>query len=259
MADHVTIGLTRPEGPDGAPLLVLGHSLGTGPLIWEKVVPLLSQDYRVSLLTLPGHGEVPVPDAPFTLDELGDAVAAGVKEIASGPAYYAGVSIGGAVALTLAIRHADQFRAVACISALASMGGEQHWAERAAKVRKESTSSLVADSAERWFAPGSIENQPDLSGRILRVLQNTPDEGYARCAEALGTYDVSSELSQIAAPVLLVAGQHDPVAPPEAMEALSEEIPGSQITTIDDAGHQPPAEQPGAMYQTLTRFFEEVS
>src|SRR5699024_6065451 len=151
------------------PLVVLGHSLGTGPLIWEKVVPLLTQHYRVSLLTLPGHGEVPVPDSLFTLDELADAVAAGVKEVGSGPAYYAGVSIGGAIALTLAIRHANQFNAVASIAALATMGGEQHWKDRAAKVRKESTSSLVSDSAQRWFAPGSIENQPDLSGRILRV------------------------------------------------------------------------------------------
>lgn len=259
MTDRVTIGLTQPQGPDDAPLIVLGHSLGTGPLIWEKVVPQLTQQYRVSLLTLPGHGEVPVPEEPFTLSQLGEAVAAGVSEIAAGPAYYAGVSIGGAVALTLAISHADQFKAVACIASLANLGGEQQWMQRAEQVRRESTSSLVEGSAERWFAPGSIERQPDLSGRMLRVLQNVPDEGYARCAEALGTYDVSSQLSAINVPVLLVAGDQDPVAPLDAVEALGEEIPGSQFVTIQDAGHHPPAEQPDQMYQALARFFGEVS
>lgn len=259
MTDHVTIGLTSPEGPGGAPVVVLAHSLGTGPLIWEQVVPLLAETYQVSLMTMPGHGTVPVPEAPFTMDDLADSVAEAVRGLGAGPVYFAGVSIGGALAFTLAIRHPELLRAVVPIAALAVMGDAAHWGNRAAQVREQSTSVLVADSAARWFAPGSIEKEPVLTGRILHVLQDTPDEGYARCAEALGTYDVTAQVGNIDVPVLAVAGEHDPVAPLEQVEQVARQIPGARSATIVGAGHQPPAEQSTRVFQTLDQFFKEIS
>ena len=75
------IALTVPVGGPSRPLVVLGHSLGTGPLIWERVVPVLAEHYRVTLLSLPGHDAAPVPTEPFTIEELADAVAAAVKVV----------------------------------------------------------------------------------------------------------------------------------------------------------------------------------
>src|SRR5690606_34085743 len=106
------VTLTEPRGAAGAPVLVLGHSLGAGPLIWENTLPLLESRYRVSLMTLPGHVSVPVPPEPFTMAELAEAVAATTREVSGGgPALYAGVSIGGAIALELGLHHADVFSA----------------------------------------------------------------------------------------------------------------------------------------------------
>src|SRR5699024_1103149 len=89
MTDHVTIGLTPPQGPDGAPLVVLAHSLGTGPLIWEQVVPMLA-GHRVSLMTMPGHGSAPVPQDPFSMDDLADSAAAAIRDLDDGPVSFAG-------------------------------------------------------------------------------------------------------------------------------------------------------------------------
>lgn len=255
----VTIGLTTPQGPEGAPLVVLAHSLGTGPLIWEQVVPMLTQSYRVSLLTMPGHGTVPVPPAAFTMDDLADSVARAIRDLGEGPAFFSGVSIGGALAFTLAIRHPELFRGVVPIASLALMGDAEHWGNRAAQVREQSTSVLVADSAARWFAPGSIEKEPNLTGRILHVLQDTPDEGYARCAEALGTYDVAARVPDISVPLLVVGGEYDPVAPAAQIDELVARIPGARSTIIDGAGHQPPAEQATQVFEVLDAFFKEVS
>lgn len=255
----VTIGLTPPEGPQGAPLVVLGHSLGTGPLIWEQVGPMLQEEYRVSLLTLPGHGNVPVPTEAFTMDELTDSIADGIKQIDSGKVLYAGVSIGGALALNLALRHPDLFSGVVPMASMAAMGDAEHWNSRAAFVREQSTSALVADSSARWFAPSSIERQPVLSGRILHALADTPNEGYARCAEALGTYDVESQVGAISIPTLLIAGREDPVAPPEKVEELARRIPGAGFEVIEESGHQPPAEQAQQVYEVLVKFFRKVA
>ncbi|MFT4135989.1 alpha/beta fold hydrolase [Microbacterium sp.] len=251
------IALTAPAGPAGAPVVVLAHSLGTGPLIWERVVPVLAVRYRVSLLTLPGHGEAPVPGAPFTMAELADAVARAAP-VASG-LRYAGVSIGGALGLELALRHPELVAAVASVASAASLGTPDLWRERARFVRERSTSALVTESAARWFAPASIGRDPAMVGRVLHALQDTSDEGYARCAEALATYDVRARLGELRTPVLAMGGCLDEVAPEERQDELVAGVPGARKLMIEAAAHQPPAEQPAAVAAALRAFFEEVA
>lgn len=251
--------LTEPVGPAGAPLLVLGHSLGTGTLLWEGVVPALSAEYRVSLLTLPGHEEAPVPTEPFTLPELAEVVAEAAAELGGGSFLYAGVSIGGALALELALRHADRVRAVASIAAAAELGSAEHWRARAQLVREQSPAILIAPSSKNWFAPDSIANSPVITGRILKTLQNTPAEGYARCAEALAEYDLRSRLSEISVPVLAAWGEFDTIAPEERQDEIVAGVQNGRKVRIDGAAHQPPAEQPSATAQTLLEFFASVA
>lgn len=251
------IALTEPVGPAGRPLLVLGHSLGTGPLIWENAVPLLAHDFRVTLLTLPGHGIAPVPGAPFTMAELGDAVAEGVRALlASGErALYAGVSIGGVLGLQLALDHGDLFAAVASLASGAELGSREHWEARAATVREQSTSTLIAASSRVWFAPESIEREPVLTGRILHALQDTSDEGYARCAEALAGYDLRARLGEIAVPVLAAWGEYDTVAPEEKQDEIVAGAQRARKACIAGVAHQPPAERAEATADALLEFF----
>ena len=255
---HPDIALSPPSGPPGAPLLVLGHSIGTGPLIWEDALPALAARFRVSLLTLPGHAGVPVPPEPFSLRELADAVADGVRGLGEGPARYAGVSIGGALALVLALEHPKLFPAVAALAAGAELGGEAHWLERAALVREQSTSVLLIPSASIWFAPDSIANRPELTGRILHALQDTPAEGYARCAEALSSYDLRADLGRIRVPVLAAWGEHDTVGTEARQAEIVAGVRNGRAVRIDGAAHQPPAEQPERTAAALLRFFAEL-
>lgn len=253
------IALSVPVGPAGRPLVVLGHSLGTGPLIWEKVVPALAAEYRVTLLSLPGHDAAPVPEQPFTIEELADSVAAAVRDIAEGPALYAGVSIGGALGLALALRHPDVFAAAAIIASAASLGSAEHWSARAALVREQSTSALVISSAQVWFAPDSIANEPEITGRILRILQGVSDEGYARCAEALGNYDLRGSLGEISIPILAMGGEFDGVAPEDRQDEIVAGVARGRKVMIAGAAHQPPAEQAAAVSAALLEFFGEVA
>ncbi len=254
-----SITLTETQGPAGRPLLVLGHSLGTGPLIWENVVPLLVNDYRVSLLTLPGHGVAPVPTEPFTMGELATAVADAARGAANGSqALYAGVSIGGALALELALHHSDVFSAVASLASGAELGGAEYWQVRAATVRQQSTSVLIGPSSKVWFAPESLTREPVLTGRILHALQDTSDEGYARCAEALAGYDLRASLGQISVPVLAAWGEHDTVGTEARQDEIVVGVQRGRKVRIDGVAHQPPAERADATAQALLEFFGEA-
>ncbi|KZE33045.1 alpha/beta fold hydrolase [Microbacterium sp. T32] len=250
------IALTAPVGPADAPLVVLGPSLGTSTILWEDVVPLLADDYRVAAWDLPGHGAGPVATGAFTVADLADAVAAAVPDETF---LYAGVSLGGATGLELALRHGPRLRAAAIVASGALLGEPQGWIDRAAQARTQSTSSLIIGSAQRWFAPDSMARRPELSGRLLHVLQDADDESYARCCEALAAYDVRSSLGEIKVPVLAAWGQFDAVAPEEKAVEIASGVADGRAVRIDDAGHLPPAEQPEAVASVLRSFFATVS
>ncbi|MDX2376390.1 alpha/beta hydrolase [Microbacterium sp. LRZ72] len=254
------IRLTAPEGPAQAPLVVLGPSLGTSTILWEDVVPLLRGRYRVTAWDLPGHGVSPAATAGFTVGEIADAVAAAVRDHAgAGPVLYAGVSLGGAVGLELLLRHPDLVGAAAIVCSGAKLGQEQAWHERAQTVRSRGTGALVIPSAERWFAPGSLERRPEIGGRLLHALRDADDESYALCCEALAAFDVRDGLGEIAVPVLAMWGEHDAVTPETSAAEIAAGVQNGRAGRIADAAHLAPAEQPEASVAELLDFFDAAT
>ena len=245
------IAVTDPVGPAGAPLLVLGPSLGTSTLLWDRVVPALAEHSRVVAWDLPGHGAAPPSPESFAIGELADAVVAAID----GRFLYAGVSLGGAVGLELLLRHGELVGAAVILCSGAVIGTAAGWHDRAAQVRRQSTSSLIVGSAQRWFAPGSIERDPDLTGRLLHVLQDTDDESYARCCDALAAFDVRDRLGEIATPVLAVWGDHDAVTPEASAREIAAGVQRGQAIGITDASHLAPADSPAATAALLLDFF----
>ena len=253
-----TIALTAPVGPDDAPLLVLGPSLGTSTILWENALPVLASRYRVVAWDLPGHGSSPSATESFTVADLADAVAGAIRALGAERVLYAGVSLGGATGLELGLRHPELVSALAIVASGAQLGEPAGWNERAATVRSQSTSVLIIPSAQRWFAPGSIEREPDLSGRLLHALRDADAESYALCCEALAAYDIRGRLGEIGAPVVALWGEHDAVAP----EAKALEIAGGVVRgraeIIAGVAHLPPADAPAATATALLAFFESV-
>ena len=250
------IALTEPEGPAGAPLLVLGPSLGTSTLLWDAAAATLRETHRVAAWDLPGHGHSPAARSGFTVGEIALGVLDAVSGLGERSFRYAGVSLGGAVGLELMLAAHDRVAAAAIVCSGAKIGTTDGWLERAVTVRTQGTESLVAASASRWFAPGSIEKHPDITGRLLHALRDADDESYAHCAEALATYDVRGKLGNIAAPVLALWGEHDEVTPEALAQEIADGVAHGSIERVAEAAHLAPAEQPAAVASTLTRFFE---
>lgn len=253
----LALAFSAPVGPEDAPLLVLGPSLGTSTIVWETVLPALAADHRVIAWDLPGHGASAPAAEPFTVGDLADAVAEHAGELGAERIRYAGVSLGGAVGLELMLRHPAlvERAVIACSGAV--IADPQSWHDRAAQVRAQSTSSLLIGSAQRWFAPGSIAAHPDLSGRLLHVLQNADDASYAWCCEALAGYDVRECLGEIAAPVLAVWGAHDQVTPEASAREIADGVRDGRAAGIPDASHLAPVDDPAALAALLTGFLGE--
>ena len=99
--------------------IVLVHAVRSSRTMWKgQVRRLRDRGYEVITPDLPGHGASPAASESFTVEELADAVADAVGE----PFLYAGVSLGGAVGLCLALRHPAQVRRAAILASGAKLG-----------------------------------------------------------------------------------------------------------------------------------------
>lgn len=234
---------TTLAGDTSRPLLVVGPSLGTAvETLWGEVAQRLSASFRVVGWDLPGHGRSPATDQAFSVSDLAECVRRHVAGL-NAPADYAGISLGGAVALQLAL-DPGPFTRVASIASADRIGEPGAWHERAESVRRNGTPTLVAGSEQRWFTEGFVNTYPEVTGRLLGELTEVDDESYARCCEALADHDLRGRLGSAQIPVLVVASQHDQVVTPAQARTLADPIPHHEVQVVADVAHLPAAEAP---------------
>jgi 3-oxoadipate enol-lactonase len=225
-------------GPEDAPVLLLGSSLGTTHAMWAPQLETLAQRFRVVAFDHRGHGGSEAPDGPYTIEDLGGDVVELLNELLVERASYAGISIGGAVGLWLAENAPDRFHRFALLCPPAyPAAGAQMWTDRAAQVRAEGTKAITEPTLSRWFLPEYADAHAAEVDVLRQQLLATSDEGYASCCEALGAMDLRPALADITAPVLLVTTDSDQSVPPETVVELSAQIPGAHLEFIEGAAH----------------------
>jgi 3-oxoadipate enol-lactonase len=240
----------------------VGPSLGTSTILWTAAAALLGDDYDVIGWDLPGHGISPTVTEGFDVGELADAVVDLVDSVSPGANFhYAGVSLGGATGLQLGIKHGDRLRSLSIQCSGPKLGTPEGWLERAETVRKLGTPVMIQGSAERWFGPGFMDQQPDFSSRLLHALRDADRFGYAFCCEALAAFDVREQLGSITVPTQLIAGVEDSVAPPSTAESVAVGLRAgggfAVVETLDGVAHLAPAEAPGIVADLMRTFMKE--
>ncbi|MFF8403817.1 3-oxoadipate enol-lactonase [Streptomyces sp. NPDC015684] len=237
----------RADGAPSAPPLLLGPSLGTSLALWDGVAPELSAGHRVVRWDLPGHGGsaanligpgATVGDLAALVLDLADTL--GIDRFA-----YAGVSLGGAVGLHLAVHRPERLTSLAVLCSSAHFGGEAPWRERAELVRREGLGWLVESADARWFTAGYSDP------RLVRDHREADPEAYAACCDALAAFDLRDRLADIAVPTLAVAGREDPATPPAHLREIADAVPGATLVELPRASHLAPAQCPRAVLTAL--------
>lgn len=249
--------LLSPQRPLGdKPLVVVGPSLGTSSVLWTQAGALLGTDFDVVAWDLPGHGVSPAATETFDVAELADAVVDLVDSIAPGERFhYAGVSLGGATGLQLGIKHGERLKSLSVQCSGAKIGTPEGWLERAETVRTQGTAVMIQGSAQRWFAAGFMDREPELSSRLLHSLRDADRFSYAFCCEALAGFDVRAELGSIRVPTQAVAGSEDAVVPPSFAKEIADGITAgggtANAVTLEGVAHLAPAEAPAHVAELL--------
>jgi 3-oxoadipate enol-lactonase len=186
--------------------------------------------------------------AMLAADVLAGADAAGFARFS-----VAGVSLGGIIAMELAVAAPERIEKLIPICTSATMDSAS-WNDRIAKVRGEGMAA-IADLAMGRFLSDTAE--PAIYEAVRRQLLGMDAQGYAGCGAAIRDMYLAERISGIAAPTLVVTGTRDTSTPFEGHgEYLLARIPGAAHLSIE-AAHLAPLEAPAELASGMIAFLQD--
>ncbi|MGY4743084.1 bifunctional 3-oxoadipate enol-lactonase/4-carboxymuconolactone decarboxylase PcaDC [Streptomyces sp. ATMOS53] len=244
----------RFDGPEQAPVLVLGCSLGATWHMWDRQVPELAQQWRVFRFDLPGHGGAPAYPAG-SVSDLADRLLATLDALGVQRFGYAGCAFGGAVGVELALRHPERVASLALIAASPRFGTADEFRQRGVIVRTNGLDPIARTSPDRWFTSGFAAAQPAITEWAVQMVRTTDPGCYIAACEALAAFDVRAEIGRVGVPTLVLVGSDDQVTGPAEARTLVAGIPDARLAVVPGASHLVPVEQPAAVTDLLVRHF----
>ncbi|MGW6644770.1 bifunctional 3-oxoadipate enol-lactonase/4-carboxymuconolactone decarboxylase PcaDC [Streptomyces iakyrus] len=244
----------RFDGPEEAPVLILGPSLGTTWHMWDRQIPELTKQWRVFRFDLPGHGGAPAHPAG-SVSDLTTRLLATLEGLGVQRFGYAGCALGGAVGIELALRHPERLASLALIAASPRFGTADEFRQRGVIVRTNGLDPIARSAPERWFTGGFAAAQPAITEWAVQMVRTTDPGCYIASCEALASFDVRPELGRVGVPTLVLVGSDDQVTGPAEARTLVAGIPDARLAVVPGASHLVPVEQPGAVTDLLVRHF----
>lgn len=249
-------------GPETGDVVAFSHSLAADLGLWAEQVPaLLAADYRVLRVDLRGHGGSRGAPGPYTIDDLADDMIAVADAVGIARFHFVGLSIGGAIGQSLALRHPQRVQSLLLSDTQTESFADAaaHWGGRIAKLRESGSVEVIADDTMgRWLTRDYRGRHPLRWAQVRATVAGCTVEGYAGCAEALADFGYTSRLGGVTIPVLVTCGSEDPRATPEESRRIAALFADGRYEEFSGARHVPNVEQAEAFNRVLLDWLAHV-
>jgi 3-oxoadipate enol-lactonase len=170
--------------------------------------------------------------------------------------HYCGLSMGGMIGQTFALRYPGVFRTLMLADTTSGFPAQAGplWQERIRIAEEKGMQPLVQPTLERWFTEAFRKSNPAPVDGIARLIASTPVAGYVGCCHAIPKINVTARLREIKAPILVICGDMDPGTPPAMSETIRDNAPGSKLVMIPQAAHLSNLEQPALFTKAMQEF-----
>ncbi len=242
-------------GPADAPAVLLAHSIGTTRELWEGQVRELAAAFRVIRYDARGHGESSAPAGDYTLEQMGHDALAVLDAVGAERAHVVGLSLGGLTAMWLGVHAPARVTRLVLANTAARVGTSERWTDRIAQVRAGGMAAIAEASMPRWFSEAFRTRHENTVAAYRTCLAGCSSIGYIGCCAALRDADLRDDIAGIAAPTLIVAGEHDQTTTLADADIMRTRIPGATMVTLPVA-HLSNVEQPAAFNRTVRQFLE---
>lgn len=252
------------HGSKKGPALVLSPLLYTDTSVYEPLVNILADDYRVITYDHRGSGRSDKEVSPSLERSVWD-VAALIEKLNLGPCHFIGNCLGASVGLQLAISRSDLLKSCILMGTVAEADSEETIRDMESflnKAKSEGMRAVIEPYAEIIFGPTFRASRDPV--QVMRrekwlhhISQIKPEE----IDEALQIFhrkDVTKDLIRIQCDVLVLAGTEDSPTNLEAYSRLVKGIPGAEYKVIHHAGYSLAIEQPEEVAEIIETFIGKV-
>lgn len=246
-------------GADDAPPLLLIMGMGFSSRAWGSLPQRFAESFRVVVFDNRGSGRSTAPFRPFRVRDMADDAAAVLDAAGVGSAHVFGISLGGMVALELALRHPARVRAQVLGATF------EGWA-RSRKPTPPAIGDVVLGSvlsrlgAHRMIGKVLVSDElleSDLPGLGAWISsgERVPPRILLQQMTAVTLHSTAGRLRDMKVPTLVLTGDRDRLVPEENSRRLAQSIPGARLVVLPGAGHCFPLERFHDTLREVTRFF----
>jgi pimeloyl-ACP methyl ester carboxylesterase len=232
--------------------LVFLHPAGSNGHSWHNQYDYLGKSHSPIAIDLPGHGRSSGIEGLGAIKDYADFTAAFLDALKIDSAVIAGRSMGGAIAMDLALRYPNRVQALILMATAAKF-------------------NIPKERADGWHAVtmGRAPQPFTRDGYSPKTAQEIIQEGWMEQIRtdprvrwtdivACSQVDLRDQISRIDKPTLILAGADDQATPPADLEFIKSRIKGSRLEIIADAAHNLTTEKPGEVNAAVEKFLAEL-
>jgi 3-oxoadipate enol-lactonase len=253
---HELVDYCEPWRHDCTPVVFI-HGLGGSHAMWLYQVPAFCTRFPVINVDLRNHGASTKIDAEFTIADMATDIARLLRVLGVSTAHVVGLSLGGMVALQLAVDHPSAVSGLVLADTLAgALPGMEHVGREAlAFIENNSMAEVARARITTAFSPGVNSDARD---HFIEQVSRNDKDAYVRAARAAFAFNLRDRLRDVKKQTLVVVGEEDVTTPPVLSEELAAGIPGARLVRLAGAGHISNVERPREFNAAVLEFCAAV-
>ena len=238
------------ESGAGEPLLLIA-GLACDHANWFEVIPLLASRNRVVIFDNRGVGQSSSPETPYSIHQMAEDTAGLLDAIGLARVNVAGHSMGGQIAVELALNHPERVKSLTLLASCARVDERgkaiiESWGDLPRLVDPVTGIRLSLP----WIYTSRFYETPGAIERVIKEMLSNPFppslSGIYQQSRAITSFNALARLDAIECPTLVVVGDEDILGGLPFSRQLAQGIRGARLVVLEKAGHGLPTESPEA-------------
>lgn len=241
--------------------VLLLHGLGVyGESWWHQIRALTEHGYLALAPDLPGFGSTPAEGKRWSVKGAAESAIQVLEQHDIERTVVCGLSMGGVVALQIAIDHPERTAGLILINAFsalrpASISEAVYFVRRGLRAYLRNPGDQAEMVADRVFP---LPEHSEWRDRLVLSIRDSDPRVYKQSMLALARFNADRHLTTIQSPTMVITGTCDSTIPPRVQERMAKKIPHARQLSIEGAGHGVIIDHYEQVNQLILNFVDEI-
>jgi len=238
--------------------IVFVHGFVSTHATWDRVIDAMDEDVFCVSYDLRGHGKAPMPDGVFRLDDLVDDIESLRKSVGVEQVDVVGQSLGGMIAAAYTARFPQRTATLTLIAtpAFRSDAARQRVRDLGETIRQKGVRGALSAMVASWYRDDAATLTPGVIEARIEEITGLDREAVLLSAALYAEIEIGPWLAGIAAPILIMTGEHAVGCDGAFARDLHARLPGSSLAIVEGFKNGLLTEAPERVAAELRRFLD---